>query len=81
MANARGCKEIQAAPQGTDSRFFREFSGYAIPTEQSDRVPGIRHKVIVHQGPGMGRIQVTKARPFTQIVVFGIRDGLWFPNR
>ena len=25
-------------------------------------------------------IQVTKVGPFTRTIVFGIGDGLWFPN-
>ena len=30
---------------------------------------------------GYSQIQVTKARPFTRMVVFGIGEGLWFPSR
>ena len=37
---------------GSSSEYFREFSSYAIPTEQSDRVPRTGHRDIVHQGPG-----------------------------
>ena len=32
------------------SRYLREFSGYAFPTEQSDLVLGMGHGDIVHQG-------------------------------
>ena len=32
-------------------------------------------------GTEYSRIQVVKAGPFTQMVVFSIGDGLWFPNR
>ena len=52
MVDARGLRKVRAALQGTDSRFFREFNGYAIPIEQSNRVLGIGHKDIIHHGPG-----------------------------
>ena len=34
------------------SGYFREFSVDAFPTKQSNRVLRIRHKDIIHQGPG-----------------------------
>ena len=53
VENARGYGIVQAALQGSGSWYFEEFSGYAFPIEQSDRVPRTRHEDIVHQGPSM----------------------------
>ena len=36
---------------------------------------------LVSSGAKYSRVQWTKAGPSTQMVVFGIGDGLWFPNR
>ena len=55
MADAQGCGTVRAALQMLDSGYFWEFSGYAFLNEQSDRVIGIGHEDIVHQGPGMVR--------------------------
>ena len=55
MVDAQGYGTVRAALQMSDSGYFREFSGYAFLTEQSDRVIGIGHGDIVHQGPGMVR--------------------------
>ena len=52
MADARGCGTVRAALQGPSLRYFKEFSGYAFPTEQSDRVLRMGHRDIVYQGPG-----------------------------
>ena len=51
MADARGCGTIRAALQELGLGYFGDFSGYAFPTEQSDRVLGTGHRDIVHQGP------------------------------
>ena len=40
VIDAQGCGIFRAALQGSGSGYFGEFSGYAIPTEQSDRVRG-----------------------------------------
>ena len=40
MVDAQGRGTIRAALQGSSSGYFREFSGYAFPTEQSDKVIG-----------------------------------------
>ena len=53
MADARGCGKVRAALQGSGLGYFGEFSGYASPIEQSDRVRGTGHRDIVHQGPGI----------------------------
>ena len=47
-------------------------SGVIEFQEQDTEILSIRDRV--------WRIQVTKARPFTHTVVFGIGDGLWFPS-
>ena len=52
MADARDCGIVQAALQGLGSWYIGEFSGYAFPIEQSDRVLGTGHGDIVHQGLG-----------------------------
>ena len=48
MANARGCGIVGAILQGIGLGLFREFSGYTIPIEQSDRNTGTGHRDIVH---------------------------------
>ena len=53
MADAQDCGTVQAALQGLGSGYFGEFSGYTIPTEQSDRGVRTGHIDIVEQGPGM----------------------------
>ena len=52
MTDARGCGTVRAALQESGSGYFSEFSGYAFPTEQSDRVIGTGHEDIVYQGLG-----------------------------
>ena len=48
--------------------------------------PSLLSKVIESQGQEVeivsikGRVQLTKAGPSTQMVVFGIGDRLWFPS-
>ena len=55
MVNAQGYGIVWAALQGSGLGYFGEFSGYAFPTEQSDRVLGAGHKDIVHQRPSTVR--------------------------
>ena len=52
MANARDCGTVRIVLLRSGLGYFGESSGYAFPIEQSDRVPGTRHRDIVHQGPG-----------------------------
>ena len=49
--------------------YVGELSGYAFPTGQSDRVTGIGH---CPSRTRYGQVQVTKTRPCTRMVVFGI---------
>ena len=51
MEDTRGYGTVLAALQGPGLGYFGEFSGYAVPTEQSDLVLGTGHIDIVHQGP------------------------------
>ena len=48
MVDARGYGIVRAALQGIYSGFIGEFSGYGIPTEQSDQVSGAGHRDNVH---------------------------------
>ena len=52
MADAQDCGTVQTPLQWSSSGYFGEFSGYTFPTKQSDRVSGIGHRDIIHQGPG-----------------------------
>ena len=52
MVDAQDCGLVRATLQGSGSVYFGEFSGYAFPTEQSDRVLGIGYRDIVYKGPG-----------------------------
>ena len=73
--------DSSGALQGSCSRYFGEFNGYVFPTKQSDRVPRTRTRRYYLSKTKYYRIQVTKAGPFTWMVVFGIEEGLWFPSR
>ena len=53
VVDARGYGTVRVVLHWSGSGYFGEFSGYAFPIEQSDRVPRTGHKYIVHQGPGM----------------------------
>ena len=46
---------MRTALQRSESEYFGEFSGYAFPTKQNDRVLGIGHRDSVHQGLGTVR--------------------------
>ena len=52
VVDARDCGIVGTALQGSGSRYFGESSGYAFPTEQSDRVLRTGQRDIVHQGSG-----------------------------
>ena len=47
--------QFETVLQGSGSGYFGEFGGYDFPIELSDRVQGIRHRDIIHQGTGMVR--------------------------
>ena len=57
MVDARDCGSILTAVRLSGSGYVREFSGYAFPTGQSDRVTGTGCRDTVHlrQGPGTVR--------------------------
>ena len=54
MADARDYGIVQTTLQGSGLGYFGESSGYAFPTEESDRVPRTGHRNVVHQGSGIG---------------------------
>ena len=54
VVDAKDCGIVRASLQVSRSGYFEEFSGYAFPTEQSDRVIGTGHRDIVHRRPGTG---------------------------
>ena len=55
MADARDCGTVWAIVPRADSGYVREFSGYTVSVEQSDRVPRIGRGDSVYQGPGTVR--------------------------
>ena len=55
MADAQGYGTVRAVLQDSGLGYFGEFSGYAFPTEQSDRVSRTGHIDIVYRGPSMVR--------------------------
>ena len=55
MADARDCGTVWTTVQQADLGYLREFSGYTVSVEQSDRVPVAGRIDSVHQEPGTVR--------------------------
>ena len=50
MADARDYGIVWATVPRAGTGYVGDFSGYTVSVEQSDRVPGVRHRDSVHQG-------------------------------
>ena len=55
MADALDCGTVYAIVQRAGIGYIREFIGYTVSVEQSDRVPMVGRRDSVHQGPGTVR--------------------------
>ena len=49
-SHARDSGAVQIVVRGASSRYLGKFDGYAVSTEQSDRVPGAGRRTSIHQG-------------------------------